>query len=254
MRRIAVLLVVALFACMLPFASAQSGDVNVGWVYASVPKPGMIKQLEEGRKKHMDFHKKQNDTWRWEIWQVETGENTGNYLSTTFGHSWKDLDAWETKMGAADTADGEVNLAPYISSTTASIWMVLKDASRTPPGNETPKMAQVNHFLLKPGKDADFNSIIRKINDAINKSDWPVHYTWYALQDGGEGPHYALLVYLNGWADMAEPNPSFDAMLEKAVGRHDAESLMHSFDETIRREWTETIRFRPDLSYIPAMK
>ena len=63
-----------------------------------------------------------------------------------------------------------------------------------------------------------------------------------------------LLIYMNGWADLAGPEPEFPVMLEKAVGRHDAEALMHSVDQSIKREWTETIRYRPDLSYVPGHK
>lgn len=252
MRRIAVLLLAAMAACLIPAAMAQSTDVNVGWVYFSTPKPGMVKQLEEGRKKHMDFHRKQNDSWTWLIWEIMTGENTGAYYSTTFNHSWKDLDAWETKMGNADTADGSVNLSPYIASTTASIWMVMPDVSNPGSMTEIPKMEEVNHFMLKPGKEADFNDAIRKINDAIKKSNWGQHSMWYVLQDGGEGPHYVLTIDLNGWSDLAEPTPGFVQMLEKATGRHDAEMLLHSADSAIQREWTETIRYRPELSYVAA--
>jgi hypothetical protein len=212
--------------------------------------------LEDGRKRHMDFHRKQNDSWEWDVWQIETGDGTGNYLSGTFGHSWADLDAWEEKIGTADTADGNVNLTPYVASQTASIWEILPDSSHVPmPMDKTPpKMAELNHFLLKPGSETEFNDAIKKINDAIVKANWGVYYTWYALQDGGEGPHYVLLLYMKGWADLAEPNPSFGAMLEKAVGKHDAEALQHAFDNSVKREWTETIRYRPDLSYVPAGK
>jgi hypothetical protein len=189
MRRIAAVLLAVFSLAVAPLALAQGADVNVGWVYVSTPKPGMVKQMEDGRKKHMEFHRKQNDSWTWLIWETMTGENTGAYLSTTFNHSWKDLDAWETKMGTADTADGAVNLSPYFTNTTASIWMALKDASHSGSMTEIPKMEEVNHFLLKPGTESDFNDAIRKINDAIVKTSWGVHYTWYALQDGGEGPH-----------------------------------------------------------------
>jgi hypothetical protein len=255
MRRIAVCVVMVLLAaCLVPLAPAQDKEVNVGWVYAMTIKPGMTKQYEEGRKRHMDWHRKQNDSWSWQVWQVQTGEATGSYLSTTFGHSWKDLDAWEAKLGDADTADGNANMMPYIAGETASIWMVLKDPSHPGSMSVTPKMAEVNHFLLKPGMEEDFNDAIKKINDAIVKSEWPVRYTWYALQDGGQGPHYVLLLEMNGWADLAEPNPSFDAMLAKAVGKHDAEALTHAFSHSVQREWTETIRFRPELSYTPASK
>ena len=119
--RKAVVVCLALFVALaVPGTFGQDKSVNVGWVYATTPKPGMTKQLEEGRKRHMDFHRKQNDTWTWQVWQIETGESTGSYFSTSFGHSWQDLDAWEQKMGTADTADGAVNLSPYAASTTAN--------------------------------------------------------------------------------------------------------------------------------------
>jgi len=251
MRKSAVVLFVVFMLCTALVALGQDKSVNVGWVYASVPKPGMTKQLEEGRKKHMAWHKKQGDTWTWEIWQVETGESAGNYLAVTFGHSWQDLDAWDQKYGEADTADVEQSMAPYIEKTVPSIWMFMKDASR-PLDPYAPKMAQVSHYLVKPGKEADFEDTIKKMNDAITKSDWPPHYAWFALMDGGEQPHYALVYYMNGWAGMAEPEPSFGAMLEKVVGKHDADSLTHTFDSCIHKEWAETIRYRPDLSYVPA--
>jgi hypothetical protein len=251
MRRIAVGLVLVLAACLAPLATAQDKDVNVGWVYFMAPKPGMTKAFEDGRRRHMDWHRKQNDTWGWETWEIMTGDQTGDYLSTTFGHSWQDFDAWEAKLGAADSADSAANLAPYLATTTASIWMLMKEPSHMSMGNETPKMAEVNHFLLKPGTESDFNDAIKKINDAIVKSNWGVYYTWYALQDGGEGPHYVLLLEMKGWADLAAPNPSFMEMLRKAVGEHDAEALSHTFDKCVRREWTETIKYRADLSYQP---
>lgn len=254
MRKIAVVLLAVFVVCAGLTALAQDKSVNVGWVYSTVVKPGMTKQYEEGRKRHMEWHKKQNDTWSWEVWQVETGEHVGNYLSITFGHTYADLDTWEQKLGAADVADGEVNMAPYTAGGSASIWNYMKEASRPLADNKPPKMAEVSHFILKPGKESDFEDAVKKTNDAINKANWPPHYGWYSLVDGGEQPHYVLVYFMNGWADLADQEPSFDAMMEKTVGKHDADALSHAFDTSIQKEWSETIRFRPDLSYMPAMK
>jgi len=254
MRKTAVVLLAVFVICTALVAVGQDKSVDVGWVYSTVAKPGMTKQYEEGRKRHMEWHKKQNDTWTWEIWQVETGEHVGTYLSATFGHSFPDLDTWEQKLGAADTADGEINMAPYTAGGDASIWMVLKDSSRPPTDGHHPKLAQVNHYMLKPGKEADFEDVLHKINDAINKTNWPYHYNIYSLVDGGEQPHYVIVIYMNGWADLAPPELPFGAMMEKAVGKHDADAISHTFDACLQKEWSETIRFRPDLSYLPAMK
>jgi len=44
-----------------------------GRVFVTVPS-GMAQQYEEGRERHMDWHRKQGDTWTWDTWQVETGQ------------------------------------------------------------------------------------------------------------------------------------------------------------------------------------
>jgi len=242
--------VAAICLALAGAAFAQQKTVNVGQVYVMVPKPGMSKQFEEGRKRHMEFHRKQNDTWSWEAYEIMTGDNTGNYLSVTFGHTWKDLDAWEEKMGQADTADSNANLMPYLGTTQESIWSVMTDVSR-PAAEPTSKMIEIDHYMLKPGSEEEFEYTLGKVNDAIGKTNWPVHYTFYQLMNGGEGPHYVLVIPHGNWADMAEPEMSFNAMLEKAVGRHEAEALEHAFDHSVAREWSEMAVFRPDLSYMP---
>jgi len=255
MRRVVWASLALFFAIGCSLAFAQDKNVNVGRVYVMTPKPGMVKQFEDGRKRHMDWHRKQNDTWRWETWQIETGPNTGSYFSTTFGHTFADFDTWEMKLGDPDAADSATNMQPYLGEGADNgIWMVLGDVSRPPDMSAPLKLAEVNHFLLKPGHEDDFADSAKKINEAINKANWPVHYIWYVLVDGGEAPHYVLLIFMNGWADLAEPDPPFRAMLEKGLGRHDTQAVLHSVDEAVKREWTETIRFRPDLSYIPAGK
>lgn len=249
MRRVAF----ALSICLLLAVWAQGQDkaVDVGQVYVMVPKPGMTKQFEDGRKRHMDWHRKQNDSWTWLTWQVQSGRSTGSYISTTFGHSWKDFDTWEQKLGAGDAADGEMNLSPNISNGENSYWIYMKEVSRPTAGDEPNKMAEVEHFFLKQDGDSDFNAAIQKINEAIGKTSWPVHYFWYQLANGGDGPHYVLVIPHNSFAEMADPEPSFPVMLEKALGRHDAEELMHGLDKSIAKQSSELLTYRPDLSYRP---
>jgi hypothetical protein len=253
MRRIVSGLVAGIcFLALIATALAQEKTVDVGQVYTMVPKPGMVAQFEAGRKRHMEFHRKNNDTWSWVTFEIMTGDATGTYLSTTFGHTWQDFDTWENKLGMADAADSETNLMPYLASTTESIWMVMTDVSNQVPTGPPSKMMEVDHFLLKPGSEPDFEYSIGKVNEAIKKSNWPGHATWYELVNGGEEPHYVLVIPHDNWADMAEPTPSLQAMLEKTLGRHEAEILFQSFDRSVAREWSEMAVYRPDLSYIPA--
>src|SRR6185369_11250001 len=119
-----------------PDINAQNAN-NVCRIYFSTPKPGAAQQYEAGRKKHMQFHRAQKDTWAWRTFLIETGENAGNYVSSACGHAWKDFDDWEQRMGKADTADGEVNMTPYVQSQQNRFYVYRADMSLAPP-NQPP--------------------------------------------------------------------------------------------------------------------
>ena len=105
-------LVVAFALTAMPVLG-QSKPGNVVRVFESRAKAGMSAQYEDGRKRHMDFHRKSGDTWAWNTWEIETGDRAGTYVTATDTHAWKDFDAWDQKLGAADDTDGAKNLAPY---------------------------------------------------------------------------------------------------------------------------------------------
>ncbi len=252
MRISRMFLSLAALALALPALAQQKP--NVGRVFVVRPKPGMTQQFEEGRKRHNEFHRKQNDTWAWQTFQVETGEAMGSYVTVTFGHTWQDFDTWEAKMGPADAADAGTNMGPYIAGETNGFWVYLGDFSRPPESTQPRKMSEVFHFMVNPDAEEKFVYAIRKIHEAIGKTNWQPHqpYAWYGLANGGETPHFVLVLPHNSWAEMAEPEVSFDAMIEKAFGREEAEPLLRSLSETIRHQWTETLLYRSDLSYVPA--
>ena len=92
MRRIGIFLaVVSVLLLALPVV-AQEDSGNVAEVVCNKVQPGKNSQFEEGVKKHLDWHRRQNDSWTWVAWQVITGEDTGTYCWGTFGHNWEDFD------------------------------------------------------------------------------------------------------------------------------------------------------------------
>jgi hypothetical protein len=239
----------------IPLVQAQAQDKpgTVAEIILTRVKPGMTKAYEEGRKRHSAWHKTQADKWGWLTWEVASGDELGAYVTGSFGHHWKDFDAWEAKLGQADSADAEVNLNPSTASARLSYYQVLADVSRPGPDPTKPaKMAEVVHFLLKPSKEAMFRDAIARIHEAIGKTNWPVSYIWYVLVNGGEGPHIALVLPHDSWAGMEEPEPSFPAMLTKAFGSFEAARLMGAIDDSIRAQSSEMLVYRPDLSYVPA--
>jgi len=246
--RIFSILTVAMLAG-LPLGAQQKSD-NVARVSAWKIKPGMVQQFEQGLKRHNEFHRKQQDKWALYTFEVISGEGTGFYLRGVFGHNWEDFDA-EEKNAAADAADSATNVIPYIEREIPRYYVFLPDVSRPLAGDEPSALASVLSFGVKIGHTQDFLYSIRKIHEAIGKTNWPVNYEWYVLVNGGEGPTFVLVLPRKNWADFKEPAKTFDKMLDEALGHHEAELLLKHFDSTIHAEWSEIVRYRPDLSHRP---
>jgi hypothetical protein len=226
---------------------------NLCRIYFFNPKPDQVQQFEAGRKKHNQFHRSQNDTFTWNTWVIETGDNTGRYVTSTCGHAWKDFDAWENKMGKADAADAAADMAPYVQGGSNGFYMYRADMSLGPPNRPpTPRVA-VTIYQLKPGATNDFIATIKKINDALSKQpDWPKTSGWLQLLNGGEGPVFVLLNDRQNFAGF-EPLPKSvrDALVE-AGGEDSANQIMKSIADATAHIWTEEALYRPDLSYVPA--
>ena len=173
---------------------AQEKPGVIAEVVVTKVKAGALKAYQEGRKRHMAWHKKQGDPWTWNTWEVTSGADTGAYVTVSFGHQWKDFDTWEGKFGQGDTADVDLNLNPYTESATVSYYEFLADVSRPPASLGPTKISEVVHFLLKPDKAAAFRHALQRAHEAIGKTNWPVTYLWYELWNGGEGPHFVLVL------------------------------------------------------------
>ena len=231
--------------------NAQNAS-NVCRVYFSTPKPGMSQQYEAGRKKHMQFHRDQKDTWTWNTFAIETGDNAGMYVTSSCGHTWKDFDEWETRMGKADTADGAINLTPYVQSGRNSFYVYRADMSLAPANQPPAPLTAVTVFVLRPGAGPDFVAAIKKSNDALSKqADWPKTSGWLQLINGGEGPTFVLLSARKNWADFAPLPKSLTDVLTETYGKESADQIQKTVRDATEHQYTEAASYRADLSYVP---
>jgi hypothetical protein len=232
--------------------NAQNAN-NLCRIYFSVPKPGAAQQYEAGRQKHMQFHRAQKDTWTWRTYLIETGNNAGTYVSSTCGHSWKDFDEWEQRMGKADTADGAQNMTPYVQSGRNGFYVYRADMSLAPPNQPPLPLTSVTVYVLHPGAAPDFTAAIKKITDVLSKQpNWPKTSGWLQLVNGGEGPTFVLLTSRRNWADFAPlPKTPMDVVNE-ALGKEAADAVFKTIRDSTKNLFTEAAQYRPDLSYEPA--
>lgn len=215
-------------------------------------KPGMAAKFEAGLKKHNQFHVKQGDTQAHETYAIESGEHAGSYWRVAGNRHWEDFDA-EDKFADADTADSDVNITPYIASSVPMFFEVRGEVSNPPPDDAAaPAFWELLFFMIKPGHYEQISLAMKRVKDAAQKTNWPERWVWFVLANGGEHDQFVLALPHDNWAGFNPPEKPFPKMLEEALGRAEAESVFKMFDDSVASSRSEIVRYRPDLSYLPA--
>ncbi len=241
-----------LFALLLavPALAQTAGDAAV--VNTHTPKSGAREKYEAARKKHMAWHKAQKDPWTWLTWEVVSGEASGTYYTGSFNHAWKDFDAQE-KFEKADNADFDKGIGPTLGRAFSSYYLRRADLSLSAPSAAPPSAYTfLTFFSLKSEGVNDFIDTVKKINEGIKKTNYRQAgpSAWFQLVNGGEGPMYLLAGSRENWAAFAPNEKSLDQMMEEAYGKEQGAAILASGRKAIRFTRTETIKYRPDLSYI----
>ncbi|MCH8948043.1 MAG: hypothetical protein IH789_10525 [Acidobacteria bacterium] len=249
MRKIGVFLAVVSMLLLAVPAVAQDDGGNIVAVHCNKVQPGTEAKYEEGWKKHVDWHRKQNDSWTWLAWQVITGPDSGTYCTGSFGHNWEDFD--KPRFPAdANLADIAATFGPFVREHELTFWTALPDVSNPSEGQAA--MDSVIFFNTRYGTEEKFNHLIGEFHKAIEKTNMPWNYEWYALVSGGNEGTYALVLPRPNFAAFNPTGKPFPKMLEEAYGKAGADALLAKWRKVVKSANSELSRSRPDLSYIPA--
>lgn len=232
--------------------AAQGNPGNIAALEFQKPKNGMVPQYEAGRKQKAAWHKQQNDPQPLFVWEILSGDNTGTYIVGRLGQHWADFDK-PPIPDEADLAEFQKVVGSYVDSVVSRYYEYMPRVSNPTDAKTPSKFAEIITFYLRYGKGADFHSAIARVNEAAQKTKWPVNYEWYGLENGGPVGVYVLVLPRNSWADFEEkPDVKpFRDMVKDAFGQSEADSILDRIDNSVQKETTETIQFRPDLSYMP---
>lgn len=250
-RAILFLMLTALpFLLALPAAAqAPQGSLSIG--YQVKVKMDSVPQFETALKQHVAWLKQQNETWTWEVWEEVSGPDLATYVIRSGNHTLQDLDA-HAAFAKANREHWLANVAQFTRGISVGMSLYRSDISRPPAGNAAPALAMVYGEHLKPGSEEKFDYVAGKVNAAIKKTNWPVHYFWLQGINGQPGPLMVRVAPRSNWAGFKPPSKSFRAMLEEAYGRQEADSLLRMAAKTVESETSAAFMYRPDLSYKPA--
>jgi len=228
MTRIRLLLTTAALAASLgtaPIARAQ--EANLARIVVIKPKPGQNAEFEAGYKRHLEWHRRNQDPWQWYGWTFVLGERLGQFMDGTFGHTAAGFDS--AIKPAEDGADNAINVTPYADFVSHGVYERLDALSRGTPLPDTSPFLVLNTYHVVHGQESAFERAWQRVSSKANIE----RATWYKLRLGGTGSQYILM----------RPATSFGAAaalpaLEFPAG-------------IIERSTTELLRYQPALSYIP---
>lgn len=242
------LFVAALFLSLS--ALAQSSPQVVSEVNIAMPKNGMTSQWEAGRKEHSAFHGAQKDTWSILVWEFVSGERTGAYMMSSPGHNWKDFDSRDA-FNKLDRPNVEKTMGASTAMGATAYYVYRDDLSQTKVPATPAKMRTTASYSVIPERLNDFTDAIKKINAAMQKTNYPAKPSrWYQLASGGEVPTFVLVTDRASWGDMEPQEKKMEAMLKEAYG-DSGPQVLDQLRHSCSRIVSEMSVFRADLSYMP---
>lgn len=244
----AVALGAAVFGVGVTGVAAQDGMITRGYVLT--PKPGMEAQFVAALRAHAEWRKANRDPWTWAIYTPVTGE-LGTYVVRSGRHTWAELDAYEQGFGTKAGEKFIADVTPLIASTRSVIDVALPDSiSKRPPPDQPIKLVNVTTFLVRPGMEQQFMQLIGQASMALKAANWPPNWGWFMPYSGA--PETGPVVYLAGfnqnWSSMKDPDPGFDTVLSKALGRDGFMKWVEAFNQTTRGMRSVIYQYHPELS------
>ena len=231
--------------------TANKGESkNAAFLFAYYPKEGMKSHFENGYKRHLNWHKQKNDNLVWYAWYVASGNRLGLFIDGTFGISFADFDNRVDLQG--DGADFAQTTAPFVEPEFRSVYILREDLSTGKLLEEwkPSTTVQVHLYVVTIGKEQAFEKLLMDIKEYSNKQTKPPVLTWYRLIDGGENSGYMLMMPKHSWADYDSPYNTLSSFIERIYGK-EATQHLETLAAMIKSKYSETWRYREDLSYFP---
>jgi hypothetical protein len=178
----------------------------------------------------------------------------GDFVVGRFGQHWADYDK-PVVTDEADVAEFQKVMGAYVDSLTLQYYDFMPKISNPLDGATGPaKFSEIVVFQVHYGKISDFRSAITRIHDATVKTKWPLSYECYTLVDGGLDGTFVLAFPHNTWADFDDKPDAkpYREMLKDAFGQSEADSIVDRIEHSVDKATSYILKFRPDLSYIPA--
>ena len=224
---------------------------NIARLYVVTPKSGMTVEFETALGQHAQWRREHEDPWTWIVHQVTSGANYGDYVIRSGNHSWSDFDAYDAGFGPEGGVHFNATVDPLVESVSSFITERDTTNFRWPDDPNSVNLLQVLRYHLKPGQRETFFQALNKYHQAIVQTNYPIHYAFQNLVNGGPGPAVAGVFPYENWAAFQGPEQTVAQLMAEVYGQEEATAIREQLTSTFTGTESMVIRVRWDLSVIP---
>ena len=223
-------------ALMIAFApahiNAQTAPAVDHGPYARIailrPNDGDTVDFEAGYVRHLDWHRRANDSWAWYGWTIWAGDRQRWFMYATFGHSAQSLD--NPVSPADDERDNISNVTPHAQYLGNALYEYLPLLSRGTGEPSPTSRLEMTTVDVRPGTEKSFEAGLSAQQPSLKGET-----LWYRMIAGGATPRYVRL----------RPRPSLSAILDGGDDR----ALPEQVNDLVAKATIEILTLRPAMSY-----
>ncbi len=194
-------------------------------------------QFENGYKKHLEWHRNNDDTWGWWGWFVISGPRYGQFADATFHRTWKDFD--NAVKPAEDLADNRLHVFPFGDVT--SIFKIKHYPTHSTNDTLDYKARLTRLITLSVNDASEGLRAIQALKKRLTDKGVGSFHT-FSMVDGGSLYEFVILIGARNWQEFG---------LSDSVAE-DLDAIEDQFKlRTITSVVSETLVYRPDLSLFP---
>jgi len=248
-KNILIKIVSIIFLAVLTSAYAEDKEKNDGLaqVIMVTAKQGQSEALEEGITKYHKYMSDKKGAWRYQIFRIETGKNTGKYIARSGGHNWADFDAtydWEKKAGKKF----KKLIAPHVESAVTSITKTDDEVGMWPENMDGYQYFLLTRWNIRPGMNKEFSDGLKKVDAILKEHKWPNHYAFVDTVSGGYGNFVTLVSPKKSYADMAPKGVKFIDYMNKGMSEEESGAFLKKWGATYKTGEYYMIKYLSEVS------
>lgn len=237
------LVLVLLLVLSAPSAVPAQQPTTGGFLFAYEPHERA--SFEAGYRRHLDWHRSQEDSLSWFGWDVIVGPRPGLFVDGVFGVPFRALDARVDPAG--DQADAAENVLPHADPVSREMVALRPDLSSATPlreGAPTP-FVQVVSYAVDPAGIETVEATLAALREEASGGEL-LPYTVYERVAGAR-PGFVLMIWRDRLATFDEHARNPDRAFHRIVG----ERLRADGSESpLEAASSEIWLYRRDLTYL----